>query len=305
MSSFHFGIIIELIFLPIDRFFVLFEQKTTHRYAALKTLKNLGENDQYKRDFHSEIQLLSSMRHSCIVHFIEVSTRNDDNEPAYAFEFHKNGSLQDVLHTYPNDTLDSYLTPTQKTIIILGVAIGLDYLHFGATDKGSIIHRDIKSGNILPDGALFPKLADFGFSKVILNSGYHTQFRGSWPWMAPEVMAGEKYGPPADIFSFSMVMYELCTGHRPFPEFNIAEDFVQAVYNEKKRPQIQAASGPLGDLIQRCWDNSPSNRPAAAQIVQSITSGEACFLRTDMSLVNQYIGSLHLEHVLQSIIQIK
>jgi serine/threonine protein kinase len=72
--------------------------------------------------------------------------------------------------------------------------------------------------------------------------------------MAPEVMAGEKYGPPADIFSFSMVMYELCTGHRPFPKLGTAAEFVQVVYTEKKRPAIPATSGPLGDLIHSCWN---------------------------------------------------
>jgi serine/threonine protein kinase len=144
---------------------VLLEHKITHHYAALKTLKYSGEDEQFKLDFLSEIQVLSSMKHPCIVHFKGVSTRNSDDEPAYAFEFNKNRSLQDVLHAYPNEEINSFLTPTQKTIIILGVAIALNYLHFGATKKGSIIHRDIKSGNILLDGTLSPKLADFGFSK--------------------------------------------------------------------------------------------------------------------------------------------
>jgi serine/threonine protein kinase len=123
--------------------------------------------------------------------------------------------------------------------------------------------------------------------------------------MAPEVMAREQHETPSDIFSFSMIMYELCTGHRPFPELKTATDFVQAIFTEKRRPEIPNTSGSIVDLIQQCWNQNPKDRPSGEIIVELIISGNAVFLGTEMAVVYEYLESLHLEEVHKSHLPLK
>lgn len=100
----------------------LIKNRITGKQAALKTLLENGEDDAYLKEFLGEIQLLSHIQHPCIVHFIGYAT-TPNGDQCYAVEHFENGSLDDLFESVPESERQNVLTPTQKTIITLGLLL--------------------------------------------------------------------------------------------------------------------------------------------------------------------------------------
>ena len=150
---------------------------------------------------------------------------------------------------------------------------GLNWLHH----KG-IIHRDLKSANILIDSAGRGKLADFGLSHVRRRKeeslqGYHG-VAGSPSYIAPEVLQQREYGAAADVYSFAVLLNEMCSGQTPYDDTQLAnmelDAFEQAVI-AGSRPQLAACdSAQLQQLIVDCWQGDPQLRPAVDLIMKRL-----------------------------------
>lgn len=121
------------------------------------------------------------------------------------FEFMQNGTLTDLIR--------SHKVPIDFFRIAAEIAMGMNYLHLC-----SIMHRDLKSGNILLDAHGTVKISDFGLSCVLDLSGSHdlTAETGTYRWMAPEVIRHEPYSTKADVYSFGIVLWEMITKDQPF-----------------------------------------------------------------------------------------
>jgi hypothetical protein len=104
----------------------------------------------------------------------------------------------------------SLLTATQKTKIIYDIARGMRFLH-----SRLVVHRDLKSVNVLVDGEGNAKIADFGCARKIDNNSAMTMGVGTKAWMAPELQTGEFYTTKVDVFSYAIVVWEVLTGHPP------------------------------------------------------------------------------------------
>ncbi len=152
--------------------------------------------------------------------------------------------------------------------IALDIAKGVYYLH---THKPPILHRDLKSLNILLDNALTAKLADFGWTRVI--SKQMTSKIGTYQWMAPEVINGFRYTEKADVFSFGIILWELATRKPPYYGIDGTE-VSKRVANEGMRPKIsdKECPGPLLDLMKRCWAKNPEDRPSFGEIIKELES---------------------------------
>jgi serine/threonine protein kinase len=152
------------------------------------------------------------------------------------------------------------LTDEQRSIIALGVAAGMQYLR-----SIGLVHCDLKPENIMLDENFRPKICDFGLTR---RKG-QADLGGTFTYMAPE-RPRSVVDFPSDVFAYGLVLFELFTGQAPFPG---AVDETQHRMNllAGKRPEFpkgRELPAPLVNLIQRCWDASPGQRPTFTDIVE-------------------------------------
>ncbi|KAG5241030.1 nodulation receptor kinase [Salix suchowensis] len=167
---------------------------------------------QGTREFDNELNLLSALRHENLVPLFGYCCENDQQILVYPFM--SNGSLQDRLYgeASKRKTLD---WPTRLSIA-LGAARGLTYLHTFA--GRCIIHRDVKSSNILLDHSMNAKVTDFGFSKYAPqegDSGASLEVKGTAGYLDPEYYSTQQLSAKSDVFSFGVVLLEIVSGREP------------------------------------------------------------------------------------------
>eukprot|EP01137_Pigoraptor_chileana_P013967 Opistho-2@68066 len=176
-------------------------------------------------------------------------------------EFMAKGSVYDLLH---KPETREYLS-IQKKLAIAGDCIrGLDYLH---QHRPVVLHRDMKSPNVLIDAHYVAKVADFGLSTF--KKPEEGVVVGSLLWMAPEVMAGQ-YTTASDVYSFGVILWELIAEELPFSEYHTgnAEEFhnviMPRVGTKGLRPTISADFPPqIAELVRSCWAQDATQRPSA------------------------------------------
>ena len=159
-----------------------------------------------------------------------------------------------------------------KINAISGIIQGINEIH-----QKQIVHRDIHTGNILLsimtlnlyNNSIY--ISDMGLCGEVGNID-ETKIYGIIPYMAPEVLRGKPYTQVADIYSFGMVMYFVATGRQPFA--NCAHDYnlVYDICKKGVRPEINEPEPPKCyiDLMTKCWDSNPDNRPKAIEICELI-----------------------------------
>ena len=152
--------------------------------------------------------------------------------------------------------------------VACGTARGMAYLHSGVPP---VLHRDLKSANILLDESYTPKVCDFGLSRLQASTNSSmTGNCGTVQWMAPEVLANQKYNEKADVFSYGIILWELLTRACPYEGMG-AVQCALAVLNRDHRPVIPHWCPPfLQALIRACWKTDPQDRPTFAQILAAL-----------------------------------
>ncbi|XP_077234062.1 nodulation receptor kinase-like [Tasmannia lanceolata] len=167
---------------------------------------------QGTREFENELNLLSAIRHENLVPLLGYCCEKDQQILVYPFM--SNGSLQDRL--YGEAAKRKSLDWQTRLSIALGAAQGLMYLHTFA--ERCVIHRDVKSSNILLDHSMCAKVADFGFSKYAPqegDSGVSLEVRGTAGYLDPEYYSTQHLSAKSDVFSFGVVLLEIITGREP------------------------------------------------------------------------------------------
>jgi len=150
--------------------------------------------------------------------------------------------------------------------IAIDVSRGMYYLHRSIPP---IIHRDLKSHNLLVDDNFKVKIGDFGLSKLIVpETSYNAMTACGTPaWTAPEVLRNERYTTSADVYSFGLVLWELLSREEPhhgMPAFQV----VFAVGTQGIRPPIPVNTpDDFALLIEECWSENPYDRPPFDEIV--------------------------------------
>ena len=195
---------------------------------------------------------------------------NDSKHPALVMELMQGGSLHEFLHC--RTALSPPLTPQAQHQIGMDVAVGLQYLH-----SLGWMHRDIKPRNVLLDGAapLRAKLSDFGLSTRIGVEG-KLSGAGTFKYMAPEAYF-QAFSPPADIYSFGILLWELIYAEQPFWDYTNLRlhrkrvALMVAVAADNVRPRLRG--GPLeapcgyAGLARACWETDGAKRPEIATVV--------------------------------------
>eukprot|EP00271_Cylindrocystis_brebissonii_P017932 TRINITY_DN4880_c0_g1_i2.p1 TRINITY_DN4880_c0_g1~~TRINITY_DN4880_c0_g1_i2.p1 ORF type:complete len:1252 (+),score=231.49 TRINITY_DN4880_c0_g1_i2:403-4158(+) len=170
--------------------------------------------------FQAEVSALSAMNHRNLVHLVGYCL--EGNEQILVYEYVANGTLHDWLHRRKKKVL----TFRQRLEIAVGTAQALHYLHNFA--KPPIVHRDVKSDNILVDAEMQSKVADFGLLKnmSLANSGsggaMSTRIAGTRGYLDPEYKRTFKVTAKSDVYSFGVVLLELITGKLPYEECTAA-----------------------------------------------------------------------------------
>lgn len=174
---------------------------------AVKQLK-LGSG-QGEREFQAEVEIISRVHHKHLVSLVGYCISG--GKRLLVYEFVPNNTLEFHLHGKDRPTME---WPTRLKIA-LGAAKGLAYLHEDCHPK--IIHRDIKSSNILLDFKFEAKVADFGLAKFTSDNNTHvsTRVMGTFGYLAPEYASSGKLTEKSDVFSLGVMLLELITGRRP------------------------------------------------------------------------------------------
>lgn len=190
---------------------------------------------QGTREFDNELNLLSAIQHENLVPLLGFC--NEYDQQILVYPFMSNGSLLDRLYGEPakRKILD---WPTRLSIA-LGAARGLAYLH---TFPGrSVIHRDVKSSNILLDNSMCAKVADFGFSKYAPQEGdsyVSLEVRGTAGYLDPEYYKTQQLSEKSDVYSFGVVLLEIVSGREPL---NIKRPRIEWSLVEWAKPYIRAS----------------------------------------------------------------
>jgi len=166
------------------------------------------ETSRAKADFESEVRLISNVHHRNLVRLLGCSRKG--SEFLLVYEYMANGSLDKFLFGDRRGTLNW----RQRFNIIVGMARGLAYLH--QEFHVCIIHRDIKSSNVLLDDDFQPKIADFGLARLLPDDHSHlsTKFAGTLGYTAPEYAIHGQLSEKVDTYSFGVVVLEILSGRK-------------------------------------------------------------------------------------------
>jgi len=228
--------------------------------VAIKLLNVQSIQEDMIDEFRREVAVMSALRHPNTVLLMGACVTLP--HLAIVTELMSRGSLWNVLH-------DGTVQLDWATVYRMcrDAAKGLQYLH---SFKPPILHRDLKSGNLLVDESFNVKLSDFGLSRVKAHTYTMTGQRGTFQWMAPEVLASARYSEPADVYSLGIIFWEMCTRDLPYNGLNPMQA-AMGVLNQGLRPTIAAwTPQPLAILMQDCWDTLPEKRPSTATVVQRL-----------------------------------
>ncbi|KAF6173216.1 hypothetical protein GIB67_026911 [Kingdonia uniflora] len=239
------------------------------RAVAVKMVRIPNQNEETRelleKQFKSEVALLSRLLHPNIVQFIAACKK----PPVFCIitEYMSQGTLR----MYLNKKLPYSLSTETILRLALDISRGMQYLH-----SQGVIHRDLKSSNLLLNEDMRVKVADFGTSCLETQCRESKGNMGTYRWMAPEMIKEKPYTKKVDVYSFGIVFWELTTALLPFQGMTPVQAAF-AVSEKNERPQLPDNCQPgLANLIKLCWSSNPSKRPDFSYIVSVLEKYDEC-----------------------------
>ncbi|XP_050220617.1 serine/threonine-protein kinase EDR1 [Mercurialis annua] len=212
-------------------------------------------------EFKREVRIMRRLRHPNVVLFMGAVTRPPNL--SIISEFLPRGSLYRIVHR-PHCQIDE----KRRIKMALDVARGMNCLH---SSIPTIVHRDLKSPNLLVDKNWNVKVCDFGLSRLKHNTFLSSKSTAGTPeWMAPEVLRNEPSNEKCDVYSFGVILWELSTLRLPWSGMNPMQ-VVGAVGFQNRRLEIPKDIDPLvGRIIWECWQTDPNSRPSFAELTTAL-----------------------------------
>ncbi|KAK2442862.1 Serine/threonine-protein kinase ht1 [Trifolium repens] len=233
--------------------------------VAIKLVSQPEEDEDLasflEKQFTSEVALLLRLRHPNILTFIAACKK----PPVFCIitEYLAGGSLRKYLHQQ-----EPHSVPLQLVLkLALDIARGMEYLH-----SQGILHRDLKSENLLLGEDMCVKVADFGISCLESQCGSAKGFTGTYRWMAPEMIKEKHHTKKVDVYSFGIVLWELLTALTPFDNMTPEQAAFAVSYKNARPPLPSECPWAFSNLINRCWSSNPNKRPHFVEIVSILES---------------------------------
>ncbi|KAI4326269.1 hypothetical protein MLD38_031598 [Melastoma candidum] len=229
--------------------------------VAVKRFLEQDISGESLEEFISEVRIMKKLRHPNVVLFMGAVTRPPNL--SIVTEFLPRGSLYRLIHR-PNNQLDE----RRRLRMALDAARGMNYLH---NCNPVIVHRDLKTPNLLVDRNWVVKVCDFGLSRMKHSTFLSSRSTaGTAEWMAPEVLRNEPCNEKSDVYSFGVILWELATLQQPWGGMNPMQ-VVGAVGFQHRRLDIPGDMDPtVAEIIEKCWQTDPNLRPTFAEIMNAL-----------------------------------
>ncbi|KAL8197917.1 hypothetical protein R6Q57_030075 [Mikania cordata] len=252
------------------------------KMMAVKKIDNAALSLQEEDNFVEAVSNMSRLRHPNIVPLAGYSVEH--GQRLLVYDYIANGSLQDLLH-FADDSSKA-LTWNARVRVALGTARALEYLH--EVCLPSVVHRNLKSANILLDEELNPHLSDCGLAALTPNTEREvaTQLVGSFGYSAPEFALSGIYTVKSDVYSFGVVMLELLTGRKPLdssrvrseqslvrwatPQLHDIDSLAKMVDPTLNGMYPAKSLSRFADIIALCVQPEPEFRPPMSEVVQAL-----------------------------------
>lgn len=271
--------------------------------AVKKILNNVG---QAEKEFRVEVEAIGHVRHKNLVRLLGYCI--EGTHRILVYEYVNNGNLEQWLHGAMRQY--GYLTWDARMKVLIGTAKALAYLHEAIEPK--VVHRDIKSSNILIDDEFNSKVSDFGLAKLLGAGKSHvtTRVMGTFGYVAPEYANSGLLNEKSDVYSFGVVLLEAITGRdpvdygRPAHEVNLVDWLKMMVGNRRSeevvdpnievRPSTRSLKRALLTAL-RCVDPDSDKRPKMGQVVRMLESEEYPIPREDRRHRRTHGNSLEID----------
>lgn len=250
---------------------------------AVKRLDQVSKQGDV--EFIREVELLSRVHHRHLVNLMGFCA--EKGERALIYEYMAMGSLYEHLH---GESAKEYpLSWDSRTKIAIHVALGIEYLHYGADPP--LIHRDIKSANILLSDDGYSKVADFGLCKEApIGAGSDgseqlvptaTAVRGSFGYLDPEYVNTSILSEKSDVYSYGVVLLELITGHKSIHEWQPLAYWAEEYLSDREKTPLMVDPKLEGnfdldelyaicDIARTCVQDQAANRPTIRDVAKSL-----------------------------------
>jgi len=237
----------------------------TYRKVAVK-YTGLRENEAPFDEFLKEAKILCDLKSPNIIRFYGI-TRKKEQE-CIVMEYAENGTLFEFLKKLRNEKKESTFSWDKRYDIALDITRGLILMH-----RENVLHRDLKSPNILLDTNMVAKISDFGLSKIKNSSQMKSNTPsvvGTYGWIAPEAFSDVPYTEKVDIFSLGIIFWEIASCQFPYEGIN--DHIISNSVLRGERLGIPSICPiEFKDLIEKCWSQNPDQRPSAADIYDIIS----------------------------------
>ncbi|GLT49673.1 hypothetical protein SLA2020_232150 [Shorea laevis] len=258
---------------------------TDGREVAVKQLKIGG--GQGEREFRAEVEIISRVHHRHLVSLVGYCISN--HQRLLVYDYLPNNTLHYHLHGKSRPVMDW----ATRVKVAVGAARGIAYLHEDCHPR--IIHRDIKSSNILLDNNFEAQVSDFGLAKLALELDSHThvstRVMGTVGYMAPEYATSGKLTEKSDVYSFGVVLLELITGHKPVDDSQPLgdeslvewarplltqalerEEFGELVDPRLEKNYVASEMFRMIEAAAACVRHSAARRPRMSQVARALDS---------------------------------
>ncbi|KAL6066376.1 Serine/threonine-protein kinase EDR1 [Balamuthia mandrillaris] len=241
-------------------------QILTADYAGVRVaIKRILDVGCEKEAFLKEVGVMSGLSHPNVLPLVGVVV-----EPRFygiVTEFVPRGNLFSLLHSKKRG-----LTAEQLRQFALDTATGMEYLH---SCSPPILHRDLKTMNLLVARDWSIKICDFGLSRFKIQTELMSRI-GTVQWVAPEILRGEAYNEKCDVYSFGIILWELWSKQAPFasaaggevmPAVRVA---TEVAYHGRRPPIASDMPAEMAALIRSCWQDKAHLRPSFSKVLEEL-----------------------------------
>ena len=222
--------------------------------VVVKCFFDPSNSTENKEEFKNEVKMLSKLRHPNIITMMAFHISNNINEAGIVFEYLKGGNLFEFLHLKKKKF--------NKHQFLISLAKTVDFMH-----KSGVVHKDLKSLNILMDSQDEPKIIDFGLARNInqLNRG-SKRYTATPSYSAPEIFLQKELTDKVDIYALGVLIWEILTCRVPFDGYSAAK--IKTKVTNKESLDCRSIEFKYRKLVESCLEYDSKKRPSSSEVVE-------------------------------------